>query len=215
MEIIGQNKTGFLNAICNCGKACIVDKKYLSHCKRFNREPLCKNCQNIRRSNIRINSFDYSKYYLKKYGKLTVTSTFYDSKRTKGKKRRFVCICDCGSQYICSMDDLIYGGTISCGCYRSEQAIVMGESSKIHGHTCKDGIYKRTRVYVQWDKIRNLCARGWERQFHTVCHEYDKKWDNFIEFFKDFGDVKENETISRLDNQMPWTKENCYIRTLY
>lgn len=216
MKIIRTLYKNTVEAICGCGKNCIITKTYLSHCKRKKRIPLCKDCQKLRKSENSRKLFDFSKYYLKKYGKLTFTSSFIDETKQSKRKRMFVCMCDCGNQYICCSEikkDIIKGNTVSCGCHKSENARKMGLSKTVHGHTYRDknGYYK-TPSYKNWDKIINCCRKGWKRQFHKVCHEYDPKWENFEEFLKDFGILKDKQIVARIDNQKSWSKDNCYIK---
>lgn len=50
-----------------------------------------------------------------KYGKLTVV----EEVAKRGRKRRFLCKCDCGNEIEVAMHSLRTGGTKSCGCLRN------------------------------------------------------------------------------------------------
>ena len=216
MKIIEDLKNGVVKAICGCGKSCVIKKDYLSHCKRKKKIPLCKDCQKIRKSEMSRNHFDLSKYFLKKYGKLLLTGSYFDEEK---HRRMFVWVCDCGKQYICNdliKKSIFKGDSISCGCHRLQNASKMGLKTTTHGNTSRDeyGAYK-TPAYKNWDKIMNCCRKGWKREVHKVCHEYDTRWNKFEEFLKDFGILKDKQIVSRLDNQMPWSKENCFIKEVF
>ena len=51
-----------------------------------------------------------------RYGRLEVVRFSH----TDGKKRRYVCKCDCGNESVCAAGDLRYGRSTSCGCRRFE-----------------------------------------------------------------------------------------------
>ena len=71
-----------------------------------------------------------------------------------------------------------------------------------------------TPIYQVWSTVRKCVKMGWRRGAHRVCHEYDPRWDDFENFMKDFGKIKASEGISRIDNQLPWSKENCFIHVV-
>ena len=54
----------------------------------------------------------------KRYGRLVVQSL--SNERTKNGKWKWNCVCDCGNTVCVSGDNLKYGSTKSCGCYRRE-----------------------------------------------------------------------------------------------
>ena len=216
MKIIKTLQNNTYQAICGCGNTCEVTKGYLDYTRLAKKEPVCKSCQSKRKSDLGNSKFDFSKYYLKKYGRLTITSTYLDQTRNDNKKRSFICICDCGSQFTTTKSSLIRGSTISCGCHRWKNAQKMGKSTMTHGHTNRNGmIHFKSPTYKQWDKIINCCRKGWKRQAHKVCHEYDKNWESFENFLNDFGSLKLNQKVIRIDKQMPWSKENCFIHEVF
>ena len=155
--------------------------------------------------------FDFSKYYLQNKGKLTVIGTrFYKNKPRP--KRRLVVKCECGTTkeiYVQVFND---DATVSCGCWQKTKASLSGKFNLKHGHSHSVDGLKNTRIYTQWIKIKGCCFAGWRKGFHYVCHEYDKKWENFEGFFEDFGHIEDNQTISRINRHLPWSKENCLIR---
>ena len=172
-------------------------------------KPRCKSCIGFEKSRLGMQKFDPTRYMQKKFARLLVTGIAED-KRRKRNKTRLVCLCDCGSQAIVIAQDLTNGHTTSCGCFHTEQAIEKGKLRINHGHA-RISAEHATPIYKAWLKIRAGCLQGWRSGFHLVCHEYDPKWDDFNEFYKDFGSIRFSETISRIDNQSAWSKENCFV----
>ena len=138
-----------------------------------------------------------------------VTGPSLDESRPNNKTR-LVCLCDCGAQSIVTSNSLLSGRTISCGCFQTEQMIAKGKEAIKHGHARISASFA-TPIYMSWLKIRAGCLEGWRKGFHMVCHEYDQRWDDFNEFYQDFGSIKYSQTISRIDNQQAWSKENCFV----
>jgi len=58
-----------------------------------------------------------------------------------------------------------------------------------------------TPIYTCWLAVRALCASGMARGAHRACHEFDKGWDEFAGFYKDFGDIKVWQTVKRIDRK--------------
>ena len=54
-----------------------------------------------------------------KFGKLTVIEEDFDNKT---KKRRWICICECGAKKSVDQYHLRSGATVSCGCYQKQKA---------------------------------------------------------------------------------------------
>ena len=81
----------------------------------------------------------------KKFGKLTVVTTFY-----KDHHLMCNCICDChkNREYtVVQYSKLLHGYTKSCGCYRSEWTI---NRNKTHGMS-------KTRLYNIWSLMKGRC----------------------------------------------------------
>lgn len=92
---------------CDCGEETVVDGRNLT-------SGHTKSCGCLKREIT-------SKLLLKdltgqKFGRLPVI----ERAENKGKQTAWKCLCDCGNEKIVLRDDLISGGTKSCGCYNRE-----------------------------------------------------------------------------------------------
>lgn len=192
----GNKKETFLHSI----KAA-VSKKHTPSCGCAIKEVKSENG---------LKRFDPTAYMQKRYGRLLVTGVSIDPSRNNVKSR-LVCLCECGGQAIVAPMQLTSGKTTSCGCFHAERLVEKGRENVVHGHTTFGVLNGHTPVYRAWQKIRAGCLEGWRAGFHLVCHEYDPRWEDFQEFWRDFGDINALQTISRHDNQQPWSKENCFV----
>lgn len=124
------------------------------------------------------------------FGRLLVSS--YSHK--VGRKRYWVCQCNCGNVVTVSGPCLKSGNTVSCGCYNRDR---VKELTTKHGMAA-------TRVYKQWQGIKSRCLNPKSTGYHnyggrgiTVC---DRWKDSFENFYKDMGDPPTNEyEIDRID----------------
>lgn len=149
----------------------------------------------------------------KKYNRLTVIS---DSFERYKRNIIYICKCDCGNEIKVRGGAITSGNTKSCGCLHKELAKkLQHETCFTHGKTLDKACNsKRSSIHESWRKIRIGCVRKALkiRKYSTkVCQEYDKRWDKFENFYQDFGDIKQEQTISRINNQLPWSKENCFV----
>ena len=158
--------------------------------------------------------FDASKYLHKRFGRLLVTGVDVDISR-KYDPTKLVCLCDCGAQKVTSARNLTSGDTTSCGCLALEVRKKLGEATIKHGHATHGVVAGLTPIYTCWVSIRALCAGGVARGHHRACHDYDPRWDDFKNFYADFGDINVQQTIKRMDRKTSWCKENCYIADGY
>lgn len=83
--------------------------------------------------------------------------------RTKGGKILWRCICDCGTVSYTTMNSLILGKTVSCGCYKNEQATerlreyaknAVGEKSPNWNPNLTDEERRMNRAYKEYNDWR-------------------------------------------------------------
>lgn len=129
-----------------------------------------------------------------RFGKLMVM----DNAKSKTRKARYLCKCDCGNSTIVRSENLRIGKTKSCGC-----------SAITHGHTLNK---KWSKTYSTWYSMLQRCRNINSTKYSqygakgiTVCGS----WSEFENFLKDMGNRPEGKTIDRIDNSKGYYKENC------
>lgn len=168
---------------CSCGNEILI---YESSLKQSN-NPNC-------------GSPIHNKFLGKKYGKLTI----YDTYINDGRKRKYLCICDCGNEVFSTISNLTSGNTKSCGCLAKETTAAR---NRTHGHS-------NERIYNIWSKMLSRCEKEYETSYHryggkgvSVCEE----WKDFITFY-DWSiknGYSDDLTIDRVDNSGNYCPENC------
>lgn len=213
LTVIGVIKSGrkaVVEVQCECGAK---EPRMLHSLKKTagkGTNPACKKCCSERKSEAGHKRFKIENYIDRRFGRLIVTGYNYDPERSR-PKTWLVCMCDCGGQTVLPVQSLMQGHTSSCGCLHSESMSKIGSENIKHGHTTNGVLNGHTPLYRAWNKIRAGVREGIKAGFHKVCHEYDPRWEDYDNFLKDFGDILPSQTISRINNQEPWSKDNCFI----
>lgn len=147
----------------------------------------------------------------KVFNRLTVLS---EAGRSSSGARLFACRCECGSEIVCRLDNLVSGNTKSCGCLRSsanrsrgqETAQKIKEKLTTHGES-------RSRTYATWVNIKTRCynEKSPSYKFYgargiVVC----ERWrDSFDAFLADMGKVPDGMTIERINTNGNYEPGNC------
>lgn len=68
------------------------------------------------------------------------------------------------------------------------------------------------REYHSWNSMKNRCNNPNLKEYKNYGGRgitYDKKWEDFREFYKDMGERPSNTTLDRIDVDKNYCKENC------
>lgn len=202
------------NCLCECGGSIDRTPEQLKSAVHIGRVPSCGCWRKEMRALHPKNKVEPSNYVGKRYGKLTVSEVEWKpSKYSNGMQSRLLCICDCGKSTSITVSSALSGNTVSCGCHRS--LLTSKRTKKLmvkHGDAVSGKHYGMTPTYQCWMKVRKLVKSGSLTLNPQACHELDPMWHKYAEFFKDFGEIRSDQTISRFDKHKPWSKDNCYVR---
>jgi len=127
------------------------------------------------------------------YGKLKVLNY---SHQNKHQKTVYKCLCECGKEHFALATELRSGHTQSCGCIIKN---------------FKHGYYK-SRTYQCWADMKGRCENPNNKNYLNYGGRGIKvcaRWENFINFLEDMGEIPPGLTIERIDNEQGYFLENC------
>ena len=147
------------------------------------------------------------------FGRWTVIR--YSGVRYIGKDQQerdyYLCRCSCGVERSVAGPSLLNGISQSCGCWNRERSI---EANTTHGQSSSS---IRTPEYKAWQAMKDRCTNPNNSRYEayggrgiTFCDE----WKDFTKFFEDMGSrPSDGHTLERRNNDLGYSKDNCYWAT--
>ena len=144
-----------------------------------------------------------------KFGQVTVVKRTEDQITQNGQhKTMWKCLCDCGTEFEATSQNLRNGHYASCGCLVSARMASLGKKNKTHGES-------KTRLYRIWAGMKDRCSNSHNIKYRLyggkgvkVCTDWLDSFENFRNWAMTNG-YADNLTIDRIDSNGNYEPSNC------
>jgi len=129
----------------------------------------------------------------KKFNKLTVIKLIGTNKYGCTE---WLCLCECGNSCVANTSHLRGGNKKSCGCLN-------------HG-------WSNSSTYGVWEAMKERCNNPKNKAYSNYGGrgiKYDPKWEVFVNFLRDIGEIPKGLTLDRINNNGNYCKNNCKLST--